>query len=619
MKRDEAIIGAPPPVTAPFDAEQEKYLLGACLSDFDGFADVDASGVRPADFFVEFHQTIFSAMKACHGRGESVNRLTAAAELSRREQLETVGGAQYLQALASGYAYPVPTLKAHIRAVLDFATKRQAAEAAENTSLRLLRDPGDARRVIAEGQSRMATIQARLAPQNGPAAVLEALQDPTDAGNAELLARRYGDRLRFDHSRQRWLVWREHWWGEDADGETLRLALECTKYRYDAAWDLPGEEAQRAAAKAALNGRQHRKLTAALAIAKVLPPLADTGDWDTDPSLLGVANGVVDLRTGKLLPGSPEQRITQHVPLPYDPAATCPRWERLVLEVCDDRAELAEYVRLASGYSLTGETSEQCLFVLQGPGSTGKSTLLAPLVKTSGPYGRTASFEAFTDPPGHLEALAVLAGARFVTSSETRENTRLNEQRLKVLSHGNDQVAARLLYGHEFTFIPRCKLWLGLNHRPRVQDDSTGFWRSVRLLPFDRVFTREGDPTLEAILEAELPGILAWRVRAARDWYAGGLPQVADVQSATDAWQRETNPLMEWLETCCVERADCETPPADLWASYLDWAEEQRIPAKERLTHRAFSNRLTARFGQSVTVKREGRTTRVYRGVGVQL
>jgi putative DNA primase/helicase len=449
------------------------------------------------------------------------------------------------------------------------------------------------------------------------AAVEAALGEYSDAGNAALIVALHGDRLRYDHPRQRWLVWKDHWWEEDTDGEVLRLALDAAEYRLEKACHLPPDKAK-AAVKWALESRYHHRLVAALAVAKVLKPVAEAGEWDTDPPLLGVENGVVDLETGTLLEGSPDQRITRHVPLPFDPTAICPRWEQFVLEIAAGREDLAEFLRLAAGYSLTGEITEQVMFVCHGKGGTGKSTLLARLQEITGPYGRAAAFEAFGDPPDHPENLAVLAGARFVTASEVRENVRLNEQRLKVLSHGNDLLTARMLYGHSFSFRPVCKLWLSFNHRPRIQDDSTGFWRSVRLIPFDRTFTPEQEPTLLTTLQAELPGILAWGVRAARDWYASGLPKVAEVQSATDAWQREENPLGEWLESCCAEDEDLQTPGPDLWQSYLSWAEEQRLPVKERLSRRAFSNRLTGRFGRAEVVKITGKATRVYRGVGLQ-
>jgi len=88
--------------------------------------------------------------------------------------------------------------------------------------------------------------------------------------------------------------------------------------------------------------------------------------------------------------------------------------------------------------------------------------------------------------------LAALEFKRFVTSSETNDDTRLNEARIKAIS-GGDPITARYLHAEFFTFMPHLKLWLLVNHKPKVTDDSHGFWRRVRLIPFARQFTGEAD------------------------------------------------------------------------------------------------------------------------------
>ena len=105
-----------------------------------------------------------------------------------------------------------------------------------------------------------------------------------------------------------------------------------------------------------------------------------------------------------------------------------------------------------------------------------------------------------------------MAGKRLVTSSETNESTRLNEARIKALT-GGDSITARFLYSESFTFDPVAKFWLALNHLPQVRDDSLGFWRRVRVVPFKQRFSGEdADPDLMDKLCQELPG-LSRRVR----------------------------------------------------------------------------------------------------------
>jgi phage/plasmid-associated DNA primase len=63
----------------------------------------------------------------------------------------------------------------------------------------------------------------------------------------------------------------------------------------------------------------------------------------------------------------------------------------------------------------------------------------------------------------------------------------------------------------ESAFSPVAKFWLAVNHKPKVTDDSHGFWRSVRLIPFLRQFKGQAeDKNLAAHLAEDLPGIQAW-------------------------------------------------------------------------------------------------------------
>ena len=455
---------------------------------------------------------------------------------------------------------------------------------------------------------------AAVTGADDPVAV--ALRDYSDAGNAALLVALFGDRLRYDHARARWLLWSGHWWIADDTERVLRLGLEAAHHRYQAAWNLP-EDQQRAAVKFAVNSRAHHRLVSALAIAKALPPIADAGKhWDQQPHLFAVRNGVVNLRTGKLESGKPEDRITRHVDLDFDADAECPRWRRFLSEVMADDAELMEFVRLAIGYSLTGSMAEQCFFVCYGTGSNGKSVLVETIGSVLGPYATGASFEAFTDNPGHSESLAKLAGARFVTSAELRENTRLNEQRLKTLAHGNDILTAAMKYGHEFDFVSTAKLWLCVNHRPRVTDDAEGFWRSVRLVPFRCVFSPKTEPDLADKLADERAGILRWCIQATADWYQHGVPDVEQVMAASGEWRSEADPLLAFLEDRCVIAADATTVKPDAWLTYVAWCDEQALPQRERLSHAAFSRRMKDRFGVAQERRKTGRV-RIYCGIGL--
>ncbi|MEX2245802.1 MAG: phage/plasmid primase, P4 family [Dehalococcoidia bacterium] len=439
----------------------------------------------------------------------------------------------------------------------------------------------------------------------------------TDAGNGELFARLYGDRVRYDHRRRRWLTWGGHWWTEDADGEVRRLAKLAARHRYVSAPEAEDDlQARTAVAKFAIQSENRQRLDAMLSQAQTERPVSDAGtSWNADPWLLGVGNGVVDLRTGQLRPGRHDDHVTFHVSVGYDPNARCPRWLRFLDEVFRSDTEVIDFIQRAVGYSLTGITTEQCMFLCYGRGANGKTVLLAVLRALSGDYAYNAPFSLFEihSRSAIPNDLAALVGSRLVTSSETNEGTRLNEARVKALT-GCDPITARFLHGEFFTFDPVGKYWLAVNHKPTVQDDSYGFWRRVRLIPFTREFSNdEADDGLTAALMAELPGILAWAVQGALTWRREGLGEAAAVRSATESYRVESDPLAQFLDECCVLGDDFLLPGSQAFKTYKAWGMGQGMGDRELLSSKTFGGRMAMKFE-----RKHSNRGNAYVGVGLR-
>ena len=407
----------------------------------------------------------------------------------------------------------------------------------------------------------------------------------TDSGNAELIASISGDHLRFDHARKRWLVWREDWWAEDIDGYVTRLARNAARLRYQSALEISGKGEKKKESAWALQSESRYRLDAAVKLAQSVRPLADPGsEWDANPWLFGVANGVADLRTGNFRRGNPSDRITVHTDIQFDTSARCPRWNQFLVEVFEGNQELIDFVQRAVGYSLTGDTSEQCLFLCFGGGSNGKSTFLEVLRHMAGGYGHNMPFSALeikarTSIPNDV---AALAGRRLVTASETNESIRLNEERVKALT-GSDAITARFLNKEFFTFHPVAKFWLAFNHKPRVADDSYGFWRRIRLIPFLHEFEDSArDKQLLGKLLAEAPGILVWAVQGCLAWQKEGLGLPVAVKAATEAYREEMDSIAEFLDDRCIVHPNARVTAAALWEEYLDYAKGEHWQVDRR-------------------------------------
>jgi len=347
-------------------------------------------------------------------------------------------------------------------------------------------------------------------------------------------------------------------------------------------------------AKFALQSESLPRLEAMLKLAQSERLLADDGSgWDDDPWTPGVENGVIDLRTGKLRTGNQNDKVTLHTKVVFNPHATCPRWDRFLLEIFDGNRESVSYVRRAVGYSLTGDTSEQCFFCCHGEGSNGKTTFLNAVRFVVGGYACNLPFSAF-----ELQArssipndVATIPGRRFVTAIETGESVRLNEARIKALT-GGDPITARMLHHEFFTFRPVAKFWLAFNHLPIVADDSHGFWRRVHQIPFVRQFDPEAEPELENELRAEAPGILAWAVRGCLEWQTLGLDSPSVVKEATEAYREASDPVRDFVADRCILDPSAQVIVAVLWDDYLNWCLQSA--EQHPLERPAFTRRLEA-------------------------
>lgn len=438
----------------------------------------------------------------------------------------------------------------------------------------------------------------------------------TDAGNAEIFAALYGDRLRYDHRRGEWLIYGPHWWHPDVDGEVLRLAKEAARKRYLAAMNIADEHDRTAEAKFAIGSENRARIDATLALARAEHPIADSGDgWDADAYLLGVANGVLDLRTGSIRTGMPEDRLSRHAPVAFDPAARAPRFEHFLEEILPV-PHVREYVKRLAGIALTADVKEQVLPFWYGGGANGKSTLATVIREILGrAYARQAAPGLLlrTNSDRHPTELADLFGSRLVISVEVDDGRALAESLVKWLT-GGDQIKARFMKQDFFEFAPTFKIWLLANHRPAIRGTDRAIWRRVKLIPFTVTIAEEQwDTHLGEKLWAERAGILNWMIDGCLAWQREGLQEPAEVRAAVEEYRQDADVLAPFIEACCALLPSVSTPAEHLYKAYRSWAQDAGQTEKETLGSRRFGERISERF-QRKTV--EGR--RRYLGVALR-
>ena len=129
-----------------------------------------------------------------------------------------------------------------------------------------------------------------------------------------------------------------------------------------------------------------KQINAMIELAKSEPGMSvSLASFDADPMSLGVNNGVLDLKTGALLPMSPEVLVSKRASAAFDADAGCPLWEDFVRRVQPDEEMRAFLARLC-GYFLTGSVRDHIFPVLYGEGGNGKGVFLETIAYVLGDY-----------------------------------------------------------------------------------------------------------------------------------------------------------------------------------------------------------------------------------------
>jgi putative DNA primase/helicase len=302
--------------------------------------------------------------------------------------------------------------------------------------------------------------------------------------------------------------------------------------------------------------------------------IATVEQWDVDPWLLNTPGGVVDLRTGRMRTHAIEDYMTKMTAAA--PCGDCPKFKKFLLRIFDGDIEMLNYMQRLLGYSLTGVTTEQALFFLFGGGSNGKGVLTSTVRGILGSYHQTAAMDTFTasDHERHPTDLAMLRGARLVTSTETEEGARWAESKIKALT-GGDAIQARFMRQDFFEFIPQFKLVISGNHKPRLRAVNVAIRRRMNLLPFTvTISDKERDPNLFEKLKKEWSGILAWMIEGCLQWQRLGLKPPQKVIDATEDYLDDEDTLGAFLDECCIVDVNAEVSSALLFEAWKDWAGE---------------------------------------------
>jgi putative DNA primase/helicase len=424
----------------------------------------------------------------------------------------------------------------------------------------------------------------------------------SDTGNGRRLVDIFGAGIRYTPGLG-WFVWKDGYWKPDAeDLEVRELSKRLTPYIASESGNhqnVSDEEIH----KWAKQSRSNSRLAGAVESGKSDPrSLIDVDVWDQGANLLGVLNGVIDLKSGELLKGRPDLHITRRAPVTYTSGHRNARWDAFLEFATYGDKEYAEWLQKAAGYTLTGSSKYDIMFLVYGAAGTGKNTFVEALVKCLGSsqYAWPLDSTILAQGDGNSNSTdlyhwAQLRGRRMVWVDELPESERIKENAVKKLT-GSSEISARSPGEQPFTFASQAKLWISTNHRPIITDDA--MWRRIRPIPFDRV-PETSDPGLKEYIfdpEGALPAVLSWAVEGAMKILNSKEPDALGwcnrVREAADIYRKNEDRIGIFLHEELVAGAAEHTTMKTVFSVYRVWAEDR---GERPMTQIAFTRKLNER------------------------
>lgn len=309
--------------------------------------------------------------------------------------------------------------------------------------------------------------------------------------------------------------------------------------------------------------------------------------FDAEPDIINVQNGLFNIRTMKLKPHTAEFVSRIQIPIEYNPEASCLRFKQYLDEVFEGDEHRILLIQEILGYGFLKDIKIQKAFIFLGSGANGKSVLSEVMHRL---YGRenvsNTSLKRLTGNFGMQD----LPGKLMNISSENQLNGDFNTENFKALTAG-DTLQVERKYADAFSTRIIAKTVILLNSMMDSSDTTNGFYRRLLIVPFNRKFhelkqneeRKPGiyymDPDLIDKLASELSGILNFALEGLQRLRLNDFQLTASL-SCSDALQQyiaTQNPISEFVEDVIVGAPGERILRPDLTRIYKEWLSKSGI------------------------------------------
>ena len=425
--------------------------------------------------------------------------------------------------------------------------------------------------------------------------------DLNDTGNAHRFADKYSGDVKYNVDNKMWMIWNGCNWQFDMFGNIKNLAeilIEEMRIETFRLTDLEEQKRRLRNIDRLFNKNGKDNMLSEAQHLSMIPVFNDM--FDKNDFYFNCNNGVINLRSGNLIDHNKNLLLNKISNVNYSRNKP-KRFLAFLNDMFEGNTELIHYLHKAFGYSLTGSCEEQCMFILQGDGNDGKSLLLQIIQEVIGDYSATSNPDLLLDKKyqsANLSEVARLKGIRYCVVNELKMGDKLNESSVKDITSGNNKIVARFLYGNEFEFLPKMKIWLATNYEPKIIGTDKGIWRRLVLIPCRRSLREdEVDRKLIFKLREERDEILGWLVEGCLLWQKEGLEMPQCLRDRLNAYRTDMDLIQRWLNEFCEFGVDYGENATVLYKRFSQYCKENNeFLMSQSLFGRNFSKKFSKRM-----------------------
>lgn len=416
-------------------------------------------------------------------------------------------------------------------------------------------------------------------------------------GDAKLYIRLHRGAVVYVKYWERWLIWGGHHWIED-DFEISAQSIEdvCELYlRLAESKQIEADEETDKDLKSKLQSiadtalRRVNQLRDTPGQDKLLqmtrrirdPLVVLPNQIDQQHYVKACPNGVIDLRTGELRPGRPDEYILNAIVTEYDPELLrkddpCPETNRFLLSSMDGDQELVDFIWRLLGYGLITERRDHIFTIMWGEhGRNGKDTLIKLVTHVLGqtlsgdaPVEMLLQTQQVRNSSAPSPDVLTLRGMCIAWINEAEEGQRFALAKLKKLT-GGGYITARGLHDKlQTTWLQTHLPIMTTNELPKAKADDTAFWSRALIIKWplsfverpEQPYERPADKDLTEKIGAEAKGVLARMVRGSMEYLRDGLKIPDKVRQWTREQRASWDDVGLFISEWCISESHQANP-----------------------------------------------------------